>query len=139
MNTFCFIIGEDVKDICFYRSFVSSVIFACNGRIIQQQLSRVLACDQALSRGAGGLLAGYTSVYKVSRNVTRKVTDLCSMEQNNRDHETFLSTRTSNNPGETGSTPAFVTCLIALSQCYITATLFVVLIVFYLFFQFPEL
>jgi len=56
MNTFCFIIGEDVKDICFYRSLVSSVIFVCNGRIIQQQLSRVLAFEQALSRGAGGLL-----------------------------------------------------------------------------------
>ena len=68
-----------------------------------------LACEQALSRGAGGLLAGYTCVYKVSRNVTRKVTDLCSVEQNNRDHETFLSTRTSN----TGSTPAFVTCLMS--------------------------
>ena len=95
-----------------------------------------LACEQALSRGAGGLLAGYTCIYKVSRNVTRKVTDLCSVEQNNRDPETFLSTRTSNNPGETGSTPAFLTCLIALSQCYITATLFVVLMAFSLFFQF---
>ena len=85
-----------------------------------------LACEQALSRGAGGLLAGYTSVYKVSRNVTRKVTDLCSVEKNNRDHETFLSTRTSNNPGETGSTVLYYGNAVC---CFDS----------FLFFQFPEL
>ena len=50
---------------------------------------------------------------------------------NNREQDTFLSTRTSNSRGETGSTPVYVTCLNCVKHVsVITATLLAVLILF---------
>ena len=42
LNIVCFISGENIYGNCFYRSFVSSVVLACNGGIIQQRVSFVL-------------------------------------------------------------------------------------------------